>query len=181
MFGPGHPRPVKPRPSAHSQVPEPVVVDPKMVAQFVEHRFPNFCPDFVVRVANGLDGLLIDGDSVGQREVVVVPAPGERHALVKAKKQPSGAHPRPLAIAGGRAPLDDDVDVLNPPEQFRRKRSYRFTHEGAEPPPVEAQACVREVVQSVLNPVPRIASCSTLRSSAVNSARASSAFRTASM
>lgn len=90
-----------------------VVTDAEVVGKLVEDRLANLVADFVVGLADGLDGLLVDGDLVGRDEVVVLASPGEGYAVVEAQKGTAGADPGKLAIAGGRPPFDDDIDVMD--------------------------------------------------------------------
>ena len=148
--------------------------------EFMQHRLSDFCPDVVFGSADGLDGLLVDGDAVRQCQVVMVPPLGEGYALVEAEEEPTPADTRPFAITGGGSPLNDDIDVFDAAQQVSREGRHSLPYERAEASWLDGQAWVGEAVQSVLNPVPRMASCSILCSSAISSARVSSALRTAS-
>lgn len=83
--------------------------------EFVKHSLSDFGFYVVFRSADCLDRLLIDGDPVRQSEIVMVAALSERHTLIKAKEEPARTHTGALAIASRRAPLNDDVDVLDAP------------------------------------------------------------------
>ncbi len=122
---------------AEAELIEAVVVDAEVVAQLVNDGLADLFADLVVAPADGLDGLLVDRDLVGEDEVVVLAALREGDAVVEAEERAAGAYPSIAPVTGGGAPFDDDFDVLDAVEEVTGKGSDGFADKTAEAGPFQ--------------------------------------------
>lgn len=117
---------------AHTEFAQALVVDAEVVAELVEDRLADLLADIVVGRADGLDVLLVEGDSIGHHEVVVLAALRQGDALVEAEEEAATPDARSLAFARGGAALDRDVDVVDSREDFRGDLGDRLANQLAE-------------------------------------------------
>src|SRR3954451_13536154 len=70
---------------------QPLVADPEVVRDLVQHDPPHLAPqDLRVTAGEPLERTAVDRDLVGERAGVVGAAPRQRHALVEPEQRPSG-------------------------------------------------------------------------------------------
>src|SRR5450759_472417 len=67
---------------------------------------------FLFRLALGLDGLVVNADSVGGDEIVVRGALCERNSVVKTEQAIAGMNPRLLPRPKIRPIFDQDLDIV---------------------------------------------------------------------
>lgn len=108
-----------------------VIVDTEVMAEFMQNCLTHLFADLIVRLANGLDGFLVNADLVRRYEVVKLAALGERDSVVQAQQQTPRANASQFPVSRGRPALDHDVDVVDVPHQLRREQRHRFADEPA--------------------------------------------------
>jgi hypothetical protein len=72
---------------SHAEFVKPVVVNPEVMAKFMQHCLANLFADLVVIGADSFDVLLVDTDLVRRDQVVVLATVRQRNAVVEAKEQ----------------------------------------------------------------------------------------------
>jgi hypothetical protein len=92
---------------------EAVVIDAEVMANFVKNSDAHLFANVVVGFAHRFDVLLVDADAVGKDQVVVLPALGERYAVVEAKKEVSVFEAGIVKVVLRGGVLDDEVDVVD--------------------------------------------------------------------
>ncbi len=92
---------------------EPVVVDAEVVPYFVQDGDANLLANVIVVIANGLDIALVDANSVGQDEVVVLAAFGEGDAVIEAKEEMALVKVSVVEVVGRGRVFDDEVDIVD--------------------------------------------------------------------
>lgn len=97
--------------SVRTQLVEALVVNAKIMRQFVKQGFANACARLVVIRAVGENGLPIKTDLVWQDQTVIVRALGERDAVIKAEQVERVVHLRRVERGLIRQLFDDDGDI----------------------------------------------------------------------
>ncbi len=104
--------------SSPAQLGEPVVVDPEVVADLVDHRLAHGRHHLLGRAAVRADGRHEDGDPVRNGGRVVVAPAGQRDALVEAQQGTDDARV-----------VDDHGDVVHVPAELGRDPVERVGHQ----------------------------------------------------
>lgn len=100
---------------------QPGVGDAEVVGDFVPDHPGDFGDDFLIGTADGFDGLLKDGDFVGQYHAITTGSSGARHTFVKAEQSLIGFQAGFTALVRRGIVLDDDFDVFQSVEEFLRQ------------------------------------------------------------
>ena len=122
---------------AEAEFVEPIVIDAEVMAELMDDGLADLLADLLVVVADGLNRLLVDADLVGEDEVVVLAAPGEGNAVVKAEEGAARADAGLAAVPRRGAALDHDLDVLDAFEEVAGEGGDGFADETAEAGPFQ--------------------------------------------
>ena len=116
--------------SAVAQLVQPVVVDPEVVGDLVDHRDPHLAHQLVGVATHLEQGSAEDRDPVRQPGVVG-PALGQGHPVVDAEQ---------VRVVVRRVVLDQDDDVVDEPGDLVGDLVQGLVHQGVEVGPVEVHA-----------------------------------------
>ncbi len=92
-----------------------------MVRDFVQYDLPDFFDDFLVSAANGLDGFLEDGDTVGEDHAIAMVAFSERYAFVETEERGIGLEMGRGTLLPRGIVVDHDGDVVEALGELGRK------------------------------------------------------------